>query len=335
MCIRRQQYNHPWVQKLLEWKKLHKLYTTYFQGLEKNLHLDGRIYPNLVLWGATTGRTVCFNPNIQQVPRSGPMIEKLKELYRAPDGWLIGARDLSQSELRIVAWLAGEKNMLKAMKEGVDLHSLTASLLTGKKIEEVSKEDRQLAKAVNFGLIYGASAKTLQEYAKENYNIDMSYEEAVAFREKFFEFYPALTVYHKKCIAIAKEYGYIRSPLGRLRRLPHINSNDYALSSEAERQAINFPVQSFSSDLGLIGMYLFWRLTRDKKSVRLLWFIHDAIFFIAREDVFEKYMKLLKDCMEVYAKRYIREFFGLHVGYPVKSDGKVGQSWADLQDYHI
>lgn len=329
------QYDHPWIKKLLEWKKLQKLYTTYFKGLERNLHPDGRIYPNLVLWGSVTGRTVCFNPNVQQVPRSGPMVEKLKELYKAPEGWLMGARDLSQSELRIVAWLSGERNMLKAMKEGVDLHTLTASLVTGKEIDKVSKEDRQLAKAVNFGLIYGASAKTLQEYAKDNYGLDLSYDEAQEFRDKFFKHYPALPIYHKKCIAIAREYGYIRSPLGRLRRLPTINSNDYAEASKAEREAINFPVQSFSSDLGLIGMYLFWRQIRDKQSVKLLWFIHDAVFFMAREDVFEKYMKLLKECMEVYAKRYIEEFFGIKVGYPIKSDGKAGKSWAELKDYHI
>lgn len=326
------EYSHEWVKKLLEWKKLFKLKTTYFDGLERNIK-NGRIYPNLVLWGTTTGRTICFNPNIQQVPRGGLMVDKLKELYEAPDGYVMCARDLSQSELRIVAWLSNEKNMLKAMREGVDLHSLTASLVLGKPIEEVTKADRQLAKAVNFGLIYGQGAEGLRIYAKENYGVEMSYDEAEHFRTMFFKKYPALEIYHRRCITIARKHGYIRSPLGRVRRLPDINSNDLQLVKSAERQAINFPVQSFSSDLGLIGMYLFWRKIKDKKSVWLLWFIHDAVFFICREDLVDKYMSMLKYCMEEESKKYIRDKFGIKVTYPIASDGKVGQNWANLKEY--
>lgn len=323
----------PWVRDYLEWKKLHKLLTTYFDGLLRNIHSDGRIYPNLVLYGSTTGRTVCFNPNIQQVPRSGFMVEKLKELYEAPAGWVICARDLSQSELRIVAWHANEKNMLKAMKAGVDLHSLTASLLLGKDIAYVTKEDRQLAKAVNFGLIYGQRAEGLMEYARENYGVDMSLEEAERFRKKFFEAYPSLNVYHRRCIEIARKYKQIRSCLGRIRRLPHIDSDDYSLRSQAERQAINFPIQSFSSDLGLIGMWLFWRQVKDKKDIRLLWFIHDAVFFMCKEEKVDEYMALLKRCMEVESKKYILKNFNVRVRYPIESDGKVGKNWAALTEW--
>ncbi len=120
--------------------------------------------------------------------------------------------------------------------------------------------------------------------------------------------------------------------LVRIRRLPHIDSKDYAEVSKAERQAINFPIQSFSSDLGLIGMYLFWREVRTKGDVRLLWFIHDAIFFMAEEDKIESYMQLLKSCMEERAIEYIEKNFGVRVGYPVASEGKIGPNWASLQE---
>ncbi len=206
---------HPWIEKFLQWKWLMKLYTTYFGGLERNMDKNGFIYPSIVLHQTQTGRTTCYNPNIQQVPRSGLYIEKLKELYSAPQGWLMGARDLSQSELRIVAWHSNEKNMLKALYDGTDLHTLTASLILGIPLDKVTKEHRQLAKAVNFGLIYGQSAKGLKEYAEENYGVKMTEEEAEQFRKKFFEAYPGLVVYHRRCIEIAHRYKQIRSVLGQ------------------------------------------------------------------------------------------------------------------------
>jgi len=324
--------NKKWVDKYLTWKKIGKLYNTFLKGIQKNMKDDDRIYPHFSIT-TKTGRTACYNPNIQQVPRSMPYIEKLKELYEAPDGWLIGTRDLSQSEIRIVAWLAGEKNILNALKKKVDIHRLTASLVLDKDINEVTKEERQMAKPVNFGFIYGQSAKGFQQYAYSEYGINFTLEEAEKFRSKFFEAYPALPLYHRRCIAIVRKFKQIRSPLGRVRRLPYIDSDDYALVSRAERQAVNFPVQSFSSDLALIAMYLFWKEVKNKKSVQVLWFIHDSIFFMCREDVFDKYMALLKECMEERAVEYIRKHFKIKVGYPVESDGKFGKNWACLKDY--
>jgi len=325
--------DHPWVKKLLLWKHINKIYTTYFNGIERNLKPDGKIYPSIVLFATKTGRTACYNPNLQQVPRQGYLVDKLKELYEAPEGWLLCARDLSQSEIRIVAWHAGEKNILNALKRGVDIHKLTASFILNKSIDEITKEERQLAKPVNFGFIYGQSAEGFRNYAYKEYGIEFSLEEAEVFRKKFFEAYPALPIYHRRCVEIARKYGYVRSVLGRIRRLPHINSTDYALSSYAERQAINFPIQSFSSDLALLGMYLFWREVRDKKSVQVLWFVHDAVFFMCREDLVPKYMALLKECMEERAVKYIYKNFKVKVGYPVETEGKIGKNWALLSDY--
>lgn len=318
----------PWIQKYLEYRKVFKLLTTFFGGLRRNLHPDGKIYPNIVLWATVTGRTACMNPNIQQIPRNMPYVEKLKELFAAPPGWKMGARDLSQSELRIMGWLAKEVRILEALWKGEDLHRLTASLITGKAPSEVTKEERQRAKAVNFGFIYGASAHTFKEYAFREYGLKISDEEAEEFREKFFNFYSAIPVFHRKCERIVDEFKAIRSPLGRLRRFTVIDD-----INRIYRQAINFPIQSFSSDLTLIGSYLFWEKVRNRDDVKLLWMIHDSVFFMAREEVFDEVMALLRHCLEKESVAYIKAYFKVEVGYPVESEGKVGASWASMVDY--
>jgi DNA polymerase-1 len=325
--------DNEWVNKLLHWKKLTKLVTTYFGGIERNMNENGFIYPSTVLYTTVTGRTSCFNPNLQQIPRNMPMVDKLKELFAAPKGWLMGTRDLSQSELRIVAWLANEENMLRAIKNNQDLHTLTASLVMKKPIKDIAKEERQAAKAINFGFIYGAQASTFQKVAYNDYGLSITLQEAEKFRKAYFEAYPAIELFHRRCAEIVRKYKYIRSPLGRVRRLPHIDSNDPVNVSKAERQAINFPVQSFSSDLALIGMYLFWKEVMHKKTIQLLWFIHDSIFFMCREDMIDTYMALLKECMEERSVDYIKKKFKITVGYPVATDGKVGTSWTTLKDY--
>ncbi|MEM1684576.1 MAG: DNA polymerase, partial [Nanopusillaceae archaeon] len=144
----------------------------------------------------------------------------------------------------------------------------------------------------------------------------------------FFSFYRAIPVFHRKCERIVDEFKAIRSPLGRLRRFPVIDD-----INRVYRQAINFPVQSFSSDLTLIGSYLFWEKIKDRDDVRLLWMIHDSVFFMAREEVFDEVMALLKHCLEKESVAYIKAYFRVEVGYPVESEGKVGSSWADLQEY--
>jgi uracil-DNA glycosylase family 4 len=327
------QYNNEWISDYIKWKKISKLISTYLEGIEKFVK-DGKIHPNTVLYRTSTGRTAMMKPNLQNIPQRGmPYVDKCKEIFEAPEGFLIGARDLAQSELRIIAWLAQEKNMLKAFREGLDLHRMTASIINNIPPEAVTKEMRQTAKAVNFGFIYGCSPSTFRGVAKNDYGIEFSLAEAEQIRSKFFDIYPALVRYHDKCKRIVRQFKQIRSPLGRVRRLPNIDSDDPYHRAEAERQAINFPVQSFSSDLALIGMYLFWKEVKNVKSIYPFLFIHDSVMFLARENVIDKAMKLLKECMEERAVEYIKKHFKIKIGYPVKSEGKYGRSWADLKDY--
>jgi len=328
--------DNEFVNKLFEFKKLTKLISTYITPMYDYIHEDGRIYPDTFLYRTVTGRTAMTNPPIQQIPQRGSdYVKYIKELFIADDGYEMVAMDLGQSELRIMAWQANEKRMLEAFNNNIDIHALTASLVTGKKIEEITKEERHSAKGINFGFLYAMSANSFVSYAKEEYGIDITMEEAQEFRNRFFKAYPSIMGYHNVIKEYVWKHGFIYSPLGRKRRLPEINSPDNSERAKAERQAINFRIQSFSSDLGLLGMYLFYEAYRKDKilkdKVKLLWFIHDAIFFQAKKEVLDKAIDLAVRCLTERTKHYIYSKFKLVVDYPITCEVKVGRSWADLK----
>jgi DNA polymerase-1 len=330
----------PFVAKVLEWRKHYKILTTYFPMVRDSIKSDGRVYPNVSLVRTATGRSVTLDPGITIIPARGELAKLIKDTFVADSGWLLGARDLSQSEIRIMGWIAGDRNILDAIDKGIDIHTKTASVVNNIPVDQVTKQMRQQAKGINFGFLYGMIAKTFKQYAKESYGLDLTLEECEKMRNAFFakpNGYYALPAYYQRVEKILKEYGYIRSPLGRKRRLPAIYSDNFAERSEAIRQGINFVIQSFSSDLAFIGMMLFWREYSKSKAlkdkVKALWFIHDSIIFTARKEVFDDAMELLKECMEAKSKEYIKEKFGLTVGYKIESDAKHGERWGSLQEY--
>ena len=333
------EFSHKkFVQILLRWKKANKIITTYFPQLKEAINDDGMIYPNTLLYQTVTGRTVVLNPTIQTIPQRGEFAPYVKRIFKAPKGFVLCARDLAQSELRIIGWLANDPNILGALNKGVDLHTKTAAIVNNVPVEKVTKDMRQKAKAINFGFVYGMQAKSFVRYAKDEYGQEFTLEEAEKIREQFFakpDGYYMLPVYHRRMIEMARKYGYVRSPLGRKRRLPHIHSSDKYLVAEAERQAINFPVQSFSSDLALIGMFLFHEWLKEMgydSHILLLWFIHDAIMFLARRGYEIMAHKKLKDIFLKDVPKYVRENFGVNITYPVESDGKIGPNWAEMEE---
>lgn len=327
-------FDHPWIAKYLEYNKLETLHSRYILPLYKILDNDGRIKIQTFLYRTVSGRVVS-NPPIQTIPQRGKYVDLIRELYTVEDGYLMGARDLSQSEVRIMAWQANEKNMLNVFRNKGDIHKFVASSILRIPESEVTKEDRQKAKSFVFGFLYGMQAESFVEYALDEYGIKYSLEEAVEFRERFFNLFPSILGYHNAIKMFLRKHGYVRSPLGRIRRLPSIRSMSYSEKLKAERQAINFPIQSFSSDIGLIAMYLFWLETKKDprlRNVKLMWFIHDAIFFQAPENVMDYAMKKLKSCMEYKTYDYVRNHFKFNINYPIASEGKIGKSWASLNE---
>lgn len=335
----------PFVSYLLRWKKVEKVYGSYIKNLWGFISEGGFIHPSTLLTRTVTGRTVMLGPAIQTYPKRGEFAKLIREAVVAEEGWLLADRDLGQSELRIHAWLANDRMLLDAFDAGVDPHKQTAAMVSQKKIEDVTPEERQGAKGINFGAIFGSSAKGLSAYIRENYGVDYSVKECEGILKTFFarpNGYFKMAEYNKAVSREVGRKGFVRSPLGRLRRLPNAQGEDWRLKGDAERQAINFRTQSFSSDLALIAMFLFNQAIqasdRLRDSVKVLFFIHDAIMFTAKKEVMNETMALLKDCMQNRAVAYVTEHFKdkngkpLKVGYPVITDGNMGLSWAGMEE---
>jgi len=319
-----------------DWKKVSKVLSPYVKKLWQSIRDDGNIYPSTLLGRAVNGRTVMHEPEIQTYPKYGDLAILIREPIAAPKGWLLGDRDLSQSEIRIMAWLSNDKAMLSALHAGVDIHYKTAIEILKVAKEDVTKEMRRVAKALNFGLLYGMGASGLRRYARDEYSVDMTVAESEMYRTLYFMTYAGLLPFHGKMIEMAKRCGYVVSPLGRKRRLPAIHGDNLEERRDAERQAINFPVSSFSNDFGLIGMKLFQDEVRTnpkfKNNVKVLWFIHDASMFLSRSKYIDRAQLALKDCMETRAPQYVKDKFKVTLGYPVLSEGSQGHNWGTMEE---
>jgi len=334
------QFHHPFIDKLLRIKKAEKIVGTYIKNYWKSIKGDkSMIYPTTILHGTVTGRTVMREPTIQTVPQRGEFAPLAKRCFSAPKGWLFGARDLGQSEIRIMGWLAQDPNILKALRDGIDIHTMTAAIVNKVPISKVTKDMRQKAKGVNFGFLYGMQAKSFRTFARDEYGLTFTADECNEVRRAFFSApngYFRLPQFHTKQEQIALKQGWVRSPLGRIRHLPGAFSPDFYERGNAARQAINMPVQSFSSDLGLIGMMLFWRRLKEKgflDRIKPMWFIHDSIMFQCPKRLMPTAMALLKKCMEEASSKYVLDKFGVKIGYPITSDGAVGLSWAAMEEW--
>src|SRR5215471_1172578 len=241
-------HDHPAVQALLEYRTLQlKWMNTYLLPWSTRLDTRSRLHTTYKLYGTVTGR---LSGDLQQVPRDS----FIRTVIGAPPGWCFVQADYSQIELRIAAHIAQERRMRRSFLLGEDLHLLTAMDLTGKPAEAVTKEERKKAKAVNFGFLYGMYPKKFQRYSLENYNIEVSLAEAEIAREKYFRMFADLPAWHDRQRRLVNNRHYVTSPLGRVRHLPDILSGDRGVRMEAERQAINSPVQGTASDLMLLAM---------------------------------------------------------------------------------
>jgi len=337
--LKQLQDKHPIIPKLLEYRAVKIQITHFVDGWIKRMH-DGHLYPNFKLHGTVTGRTSCTDPNLQQVPRD-PVI---RNLIGAPPGWSVVEIDYSQAELRIAAIMSGDETMTRIYQTGGDIHTHTYEMITGEKVSEdkyIRKEQRKKAKAVNFGFVYGMGWKKFQEYARDTYGVTLTEDEAKQWREKFFQAYHSLPKWHSKQRRIVQSLGQVRSPIGRIRRLPDIYSTDQSKKAEAERQSINSPVQGFGSDLTILGMSEImgnsltydpeWVLDRSKFHV--IGTVHDATLFEVRDDYLLEFCPRAKHILEhSYALEHI---FGFDSPVPIVADVAVGRSWGAGMELHM
>jgi DNA polymerase I-like protein with 3'-5' exonuclease and polymerase domains len=336
----------------------------YWQYLEEGD--PDAIHADFGLDNAVTGRSSCRNPNCQNWSKRGKDAKLFRSIFVARPGWTLIQADLSQAELRVAAVMANEPTMLRIYREGGDIHAYTAARCVhvpfatfAKNIDSQSplydfKNDwpgadgylkkhggkegsitiadyldylRFTAKGVNFGYVFGMWWKNYRSYAKTNYGINVTDKEAKESREAFFKAYPGLEQWHQGMKAFARKHKYVRALHGALRRLPNIDSVDENIRQDCERQAINSPVQGFSSDLGLMGISRFDR-DCDHDKMRVIGFIHDAGIIEARNDYVEEASTAIKWYME---NPPLKEWFDLDFPIPIVSDIEVGPSLDKLE----
>lgn len=309
---------NPVVDDLLEYRRLTKL-ETFIKSWEK-IQVDDRIYPSFNIT-ARTGRTTCSNPNLQQIPQD----KNVRNLIEARPGWKILECDFSQVELRVASMFSGDENMQHAYNSGSDLHSKTTELLfgdTSNLSKQEQKRKRTEAKSMNFGFLYGMSAKTFVDYAK-GYGLNITEEQSEGFRNNFFEAYPRLLPWHEECKEYARKNGHTWSPIGRKRFLPDINSSNWSNRGQAERQSVNSGVQGFASDMCISALSdIVFSDIIDHERCKVLGSVHDAILFEIRDDYVEEVVPIVKEMME-----HPSIIDGIDIPIPIIADVDVHQAW--------
>jgi uracil-DNA glycosylase family 4 len=328
---------HPVVDLLLERAKWQKFCSSFLESYEALLDPDDRIHTSFKLYGTVTGRLSSGKTdaekitarapirgvNLQQVPRD-PFI---RGLFGSAPGYTFVEADFSQVELRVVAHLSRDRTMRTLYNTGQDIHRATAAWVLGKPPAEVTKDDRKKAKAVNFGFVYGMGAPKFVRTAFEKYDVVFTLEEAKDVRKVFFEMYSGLLPWHNRQRRLVHEYRRVQSPLGRVRHLPDISSQDSYVRGEAERQAINSPVQSFASDMTMLSMVLIQRKFDEMNvDAHFISTVHDSLLFEIRDKDVARCLPVIKDTMEDLP---LKKMFGVVLEVPIVSDLKVGRYWGD------
>lgn len=299
-----------------EFNAASKTLSTYVTGFQKHLRSDGRFHPSYFLFkgnkedddgGTVTGRLSARDPAFQTIPAHTDWGHLIRRCFIAPPGHLICEKDYSQGELRIIACVSGDANMIQVYRENKDLHAKTGGKTNGLTYDGVMalkstesdryKMIRQRGKAGNFGLIYEISAAGFVTYARVNYGVHLTLDEAQAIMDGFFEDYPTILDYHREYKAFAHKHGYVRSPLGRVRHLPLINSPNYGERGHEERRSINSPIQSTLSDLMIWALGLAHKLGYDELAP-CFGVVHDAGYNYVPEDNWEFHVKRDKELME-------------------------------------
>jgi DNA polymerase-1 len=319
---------HKQIDNLLEYRKYHKFLTTYLHAWSKLHDEKYRIHTSYLLHGTTTGRISSRNPNLQQVPRD-PLI---RSIFGSPPGWLFMEADYSQVELRLMAMIANETNMLRILATGEDMHFATASSILKKLPSEITKDERVVwGKHPNFGLIFGMGPGEegkqggYLSYCRDN-GIEMDEGSAMLTYNRFHEAYPRLRMYHDRQKRLAARYQRVQNLFGRVRHLPDIASSDKSVRAEAERQAINSPIQSLASDMCLFSLVRLHKKL-DPRECRIIASTHDAIAFEVREQVAEDYAFRVKDEME--DMKVLRKTFGAEITVPIEVDVTIGSHWGE------
>ena len=302
-------------QYIVEYREMAKLLSTYIEALPRMINPEtGRIHTTFHQTGTATGRLSSSDPNLQNIPIRGELGGQIREAFVPREGWLMMSADYSQIELRLMAHFSEDPNLLRAFHEGLDVHSFTASLITGLPMDQITPELRRLAKTVNFGIMYGLSAHGLAQ------QLGITHEEAQAFIDNYFRRYPKVKECIERIIQFAQEHGYVETIMGRRRYFPEINSDSYQMREAAKRAAINTPFQGSAADIIKSAMIkIFRRLNEEKLSAKMLLQIHDELVFEFPPQEQDALTELVKTEMEGVVQLKV----------PLVVDIGIGKNWAE------
>jgi DNA polymerase-1 len=307
---------HPVIKFILEYRQLSKLKSTYTDALPMLVNpRTGRIHTSFNQTGTTTGRLSSSEPNLQNIPIRGELGSKIRQAIIAQPGWLLLSADYSQIDLRALAHISQDAELIATFQRDEDVHTHTASEVFGVPDSEVTPKMRRAAKTINFGVIYGMSGYGLQQAT------DLTREEAELFISTYFSRYPGIKSYIEDTKKQAAKLGYVQTVLGRRRYIPEINSTNRLAREAAERMAINMPVQGTSADIIKIAMVELHRqmIKRDMKT-RMTLQVHDELVFEVLPGELEAIKQLVQDIMPNAMKLIV----------PLKIDIKVGKNWGDM-----
>jgi DNA polymerase I len=309
---------HEIIPLIQEYRELTKLESTYVSSLPELVNeKTGRLHASFNQTVTATGRLSSSDPNLQNIPVRTELGQSIRRAFVAENGCKIVALDYSQIELRLAAHLSGDKRMIETFEKGKDVHTATAAEINGVSIEEVTKEMRREAKAINFGILYGQGPYGLSQTA------DIPFARAKEFIEKYFVIYKDIKKYTEDMVEFAREHGYVETMLGRRRYLPEIDSQVPAVRSGAERMAVNTPLQGTNADMIKKSMILIDKLIAEKysESVKMIIQVHDELVFEIREDKVHEAAGRIQDIM--------RDILPLKV--PVIVDVEIGENWGEME----
>lgn len=315
--LKKLEKDYPIAALILQYRMMTKLNSTYVEGLKPLIGSDGRIRAHFQQTVAATGRLSCTEPNLQNIPVRTDLGRQLRRAFIADEGGLLVGADYSQIELRILAHLSGDENLIRAFNEGEDIHRTTAARVFNKSYEEVTPLDRSRAKAVNFGVIYGMSSFGLSE------EIHVSRKEADQYIRDYFTKHPKVKIYMDACVEQCREKGYSETLFGRRRYIREIRSRNYMSRQLGERLAMNSPIQGTAADIIKIAMIRVEKELRERKmKSRLILQIHDELIIQTDPEERDQVEELLQRNMEGAADLKVA----------LLCDRNEGESWYELKD---
>ncbi len=312
------QNKHPIANLIMDYRQLSKLKSTYVDGLICVIHpKTGKIHSSFNQTVTVTGRISSTEPNLQNIPVRTELGREMRKMFIAEDDdHVLVDADYSQIELRVLAHIAEDENMLEAFRNGFDIHASTAAKIFGVAQDNVTPEMRSAAKAINFGLVYGMGEFSLAQ------DLKISLKSAKEYMNDYLGSYPKVQQYMKDTVAFAKEHGYVATMFGRRRQIPEISSKNFQLRAFGERVALNTPIQGSAADIIKLAMVHVYRAIKERNlRSRLILQVHDELIIETHKEEVEEVKQLLRYEMENVCK----------LSVPLKVDMNVGRSWYDTK----